>query len=57
MIFALLKILCCIVLVTLLVFCFFNLRMAAKLEFYRNQNIAIAPGASRFIVGNLIEIG
>ena len=34
-----------------------HMRVMARLKFYENQNIKLAPGCSRPFIGNLIDIG
>ena len=34
-----------------------HMRVMARLKFYENQNIKLAPGSSRPFIGNLIDLG
>ena len=45
------------VLASLLVIVYYHFRLLARGRFYQNQNVTIAPGAYRFLIGNLQELG
>ena len=45
------------VLASLLVIVYYHFQVLARGKFYQNQNVTIAPGAYRFLIGNLLELG